>query len=70
MRFKLVSDKLRGLYGWYASVDGSVALTCARWYATERDRRSSIDLAVISLPVAVQRPVARLMNTEVGSSVW
>lgn len=68
MQFKLVFDKLRGLYGWYASVDGIVALTCARWYATERDRRSSIELAVISLSVAVLRPGARLMTTEVSSS--
>jgi hypothetical protein len=68
MQFKLVFDKLRGRYGWYASVDGIVALTCARWYVTERDRRSSIELAVISLSVAALRPGARLVRPEIGSS--
>ena len=68
MQFKLVFDQLRGLYGWYASLDGIVALTCARWYVTERDRRSSIELAVISLSVAVLRPGTRLVQTEISSS--
>jgi hypothetical protein len=68
MQFKLVFDKNRGLYGWYASVDGIVALTCARWYLTERDRRSSIELAVISLSVAILRPGTRLVQPEISSS--
>jgi len=68
MQFKLVFDQLRGLYGWYASLDGIVALTCARWYVTERDRRSSIELAVISLSAAVLRPGTRLVQTEISSS--
>ncbi|MHC5797385.1 hypothetical protein ACVXZ4_14630 [Lacisediminihabitans sp. FW035] len=70
MQFKLVFDKLRGLYGWYASVDGGVALTCARWYSTERDRRSSMELVVMSLSVAVLRPGTRLVPSEIGSPVW
>ena len=68
MQFKLVFDQFRGLYGWYASLDGIVALTCARWYVTERDRRSSIELAVISLSAAVLRPGTRLVQTEISSS--
>jgi hypothetical protein len=68
MQFKFVFDKLRGLYGWYASVDGIIAITCARWYVTERDRRSSIELAVISLSVAVLRPGTRLVQPEISGS--
>jgi hypothetical protein len=69
MQFKLVFDKLRGLYGWYASVDGIVALTCARWYLTERDRRSSMELVVMSLSVAILRPGTRLVPSEISNPV-
>ena len=67
MQFKLVFDSHRGVYGWYASVDGIIAMTCARWYVTERDRRSSIEHTVSSLSVAVLRPGTRLVQPEISS---
>ncbi|WP_196829674.1 hypothetical protein [Frigoribacterium sp. CG_9.8] len=68
MQFRLVFDQYRGLYGWYASIEGIVALTCARWYVTERDRRSSIEHAELSLSVAVLRPGTRIVQPENSSS--
>jgi hypothetical protein len=67
MQFKFVFDKLRGLYGWYGSIDGIIAMTCARGYVTERDRRSSIEHAALSLSVAVLRPGTRLVRPEISS---
>ena len=67
MQFKLVFDSYLGLNGWYASVDGIIGMTCARWYVTERDRRSSIEHAVSSLSVAVLRPGTRLVQPEISS---
>jgi hypothetical protein len=64
VEIKLVSDTLRGLYGWYAKVDGIPVATCARWYSTERDRRQSIDLALVGLGAASLRPGVRLVSSE------
>lgn len=58
----LVSEHHRGVYGWYASIDGEPLITCSRWYDTERDRFRSINLAIPSLAAAVLLPGARLMS--------
>jgi len=40
-------------YGWYALLHGEPAMTCARWYSTERDRRTSLRLAMTALGLAM-----------------
>jgi hypothetical protein len=57
------SEAGHGVYGWYMKLDGRPVATCARWYLTERDRRSSISLAVRSLPVATVHAGARLTES-------
>jgi hypothetical protein len=57
------SEAGHGLYGWYMKLEGRPVATCARWYLTERDRRSSISLAVRSLPVATVHLGARLTES-------
>lgn len=57
------SEAGHGLYGWYLKLDGRPVATCARWYLTERDRRSSISLATRSLPVAAVHAGARLTES-------
>ncbi len=59
---ELVSEAGRGVYGWYASIDGAPVITCARWYVTDRDRRHSIELALKSVAVAVLHTGARLTD--------
>jgi len=57
-----VSEAGRGVYGWFASLDGRPIITCARWYVTDRDRRHSIGLALKSLAVAELHAGARLSD--------
>lgn len=57
-----VSEAGRGVYGWYASLDGLPVITCARWYGTDRDRRHSIDLALRALSTADLHSGARLTD--------
>ena len=57
-----VSEPLRGVYGWFATVDGEPVMTCARWYVTDRDRRHSSELAARSIPIAVLLAGARLSD--------
>lgn len=57
-----VSEPARGVYGWFATVDGEPVMTCARWYATDRDRRHSSELATRSIPVATLLAGARLSD--------
>ena len=59
---ELVSEAGRGMYGWFALLDGVPVMTCARWYLTDRDRRHSIELAIRSVPVAVLHEGARLTD--------
>jgi hypothetical protein len=58
----LVSEAGRGVYGWYASLDGEPAMTCSRWYLTDRDRRYSIDIAMRSVASAILHSGARLTD--------
>ncbi len=57
-----VSESGRGVYGWYASIDGEPVMTCSRWYVTDRDRRHSAELAARSIATAVLLPGARLSD--------
>jgi len=57
-----VSESGRGVYGWFASLDGVPVMTCARWYLTERDRRHSSDLATRSISAAILLAGARLAD--------
>ena len=59
---EFVSEGGRGVYGWFASLDGRPVMTCARWYDTDRDRRHSIDLALRSMPIATLHEGARLTD--------
>jgi len=58
----LVSEAGRGVYGWYASLDGRPVITCSRWYTTVRDRFHSIELALKSIPIAALHTGARLTD--------
>jgi len=58
----LVSEHLRGVYGWYAAADGEPLVTSARWYETERDRARSIALALTSLATATLQSGTRLVD--------
>lgn len=58
----LVSDDRHGVLGWYAAAHGAAVMTCSRWYATERDRRHAIELALASIAVALLSPGSRLMD--------
>ena len=66
--FELVADGLSGMYGWFATVEGEVVLSCARWYLTERDRRKSITLASDSLAIAALGAGARSINPALMAS--
>jgi hypothetical protein len=57
-----VSEPARGVYGWYASIDGEPVMTCARWYVTDRDRRHSGELAARSIAAAVLLAGSRLTD--------
>ena len=57
-----VSAQSRLGYGWYGTLIGETRLTCARWFATERDRRQSIELALNSLAAATTSPNARELS--------
>ena len=59
---QLVSEPGRGMYGWYATLDESPVMTCARWYVTDRDRRNAIALALRSVAVATLHEGARLTD--------
>jgi len=63
---KHASEAGAGLYGWYLELDHRPVATCARWYLTERDRRSSISLATRSLPIATVHAGARLTESLAG----
>lgn len=62
MQVTLVSEHLRGVYGWYASIDGEPVVTSSRWYETERDRARAIGLALPSMAKAVLLPGSRLVD--------
>jgi hypothetical protein len=56
-RIKLTSRMVKhggsAIYGWWAQLGDRPVLTCARWYSTERDRRTSLRLALLVLDEAV-----------------
>lgn len=58
----LISEHRRGVYGWFASIDGEPAMTSARWYENERDRVRSITLALPSMAAAVPLSGTRLVD--------
>lgn len=57
-----VSEPARGSYGWVALRGDEPAITCGRWYETERERSHSIALALRSLEVATFVDGARQMH--------
>ena len=57
-----VSEAGRGVYGWYASLNGDPVMTCARWYVNDRDRRNSIELALKSVAAATLHSGSRLTD--------
>ena len=57
-----VSEAGRGVYGWYASLEGDPVMTCARWYVNDRDRRNSIELALKSVAIATLHSGSRLTD--------
>ena len=65
-----ISEGRRGVYGWFASLDGQPVMTCSRWYVTDRDRRHSIELAQRSLANAVLHTGARLNDPALMAGEW
>lgn len=57
-----VSESDRGVYGWFATLEGEPVMTCARWYLTDRDRRHSGDLAKRSIALATLHAGSRLSD--------
>lgn len=58
----LVSEESRGVLGWFASLPDGPVIMGARWYATQRDRRYAIELALRSVAVATLQVGARLSD--------
>jgi hypothetical protein len=50
---RMVKHGGSAIYGWWAQLDERPVLTCSRWYSTERDRRTSLRLALLVLDEAV-----------------
>lgn len=48
----LVNDRLAGGYGWYLTGAGGPEIVCARWYASDRDRRAGLRAARAGLAIA------------------
>lgn len=67
LKVNRVGEPSRGRYGWFLSIDGDPALTCSRWYATERDCRNSIAQAVAALPVATMNSAVRRIHPSLMS---
>lgn len=63
LKITLVTDSLRGQYGWHGSAAGVAVLTCDRWHSTERDRRASVEVTLIALAAAQVSTEARLIDT-------
>lgn len=49
LEVELVNQPRAGMLGWYLTLEGAPVLICARWYAADRERRSSIALAIETL---------------------
>lgn len=62
LEISMVSESGRGQYGWFAAIDGEPVATCARWYASDRDRRHSVRLALVQLAGARLHDGARLTD--------
>lgn len=62
LEIEFVSEAGTGLYGWFASLDGRPVMTCARWYVNDRDRRSSVELALRCLAIAELHSGTRLSD--------
>ncbi len=62
LQIEYVSESARGVYGWFATLDGVSVMTCARWYVTDRDRRYSSHLAARSITAAVLLVGSRLAD--------
>jgi hypothetical protein len=62
LEFVQVSERGRGVYGWYARASERPVLVCAKWYITDRDRRQSMQLASLAVAKAELRTGARLID--------
>ena len=59
---EMVSEQVRGGYGWFARDQSEPVLVCSRWYDTSRDRSHASDLAIRSLSEAWFHPGARIVS--------
>jgi hypothetical protein len=66
LSIELVGEESRGVYGWYAAIEGRPVMTCARWYLSGRDRRHSIDIAMSAVETASLRPGVRSADPALG----
>lgn len=62
LEFVPVSERGRGVYGWYANVGDDSVVVCAKWYVTDRDRRHSMALAHVAMGTARLREGTRLID--------
>ena len=65
----LVRDGDHGALGWFVELHGDVVATCSRWYATERDRRNALGLALDCFPVAIVLSSARASHPALTGSI-
>lgn len=62
---QLVNDARLGGYGWYIEVAGLPEVVCARWYESDRDRRTALHGVTDALRIAVSSPGTRAAATGV-----
>jgi hypothetical protein len=63
LEVRLVRGDRHHVFGWELSVDGKVVMVCPRWYQTDRERRHSIGLVMVALPVASVSDGAQLARS-------
>jgi hypothetical protein len=60
----LVRKDGAGAFGWYLATPYRILALCPRWYATERERRHSIDLVTGALPGAQLSLTVRVVGAD------
>jgi hypothetical protein len=65
----LVRDRVGSSLGWFLRTGERPVISCARWYATDRDRRKSLDSALEALAGAELAPLHRASHPHLGVAV-
>jgi hypothetical protein len=65
----LVRDRAGAALGWLLRIEERPIVSCARWYATDRDRRKSLAAAVEAIATAEIAPLVRISHPHLGIPV-